>query len=515
MNTASFGNPIMNRTGTLLVGARLFGVIFILSVLWGTGFGAEIRTSQLSYGPNADIVVTYSGAPGNAQDWIAFYDAGAPDGNYRTYQYLNGSQNGTLVFTSPEVAGDYDFRMFENNGYTLLATSPTITVSFPAEIDTAFGPSGTYGWIKMDFLGNGKSDWICAISVLENDKILVAGTAKTGLTAPNGSERNEIALARFTADGELDGTFGEGGKVHTELTNTYPIPLSYLKTSAMVVQPDGKIIVGGSTDYDFLLVRYTADGLIDETFGQSGIAIIDMRYSEADAVKWDELRCLVLQEDGKIIAGGASLIDAPYSPGALAIARLNPDGSIDNSFNGLGKLSTSYQSITGHFRWAVNSLALDPDGRILAGITAIGQFGGNQTAIARYEQDATLDSTFGTDGIAFETRPGSYNSQMTAITLTPSGRILALGNDLYTVFLMRYWSEGFTDSTFGTDGQTVSNLSPDGDVPAGIILLPRNMILLGASFDTYYGLSVMGTFGLARYDSAGRLDPGFGNVRFP
>ena len=80
---------------------------------------------------------------------------------------------------------------------------------------------------------------------------------------------------------------------------------------------------------------------------------------------------------------------------------------------------------------------------------------------------------------------------------------------------MRYWSEGFIDSTFGTDGQTVSNLSPDGDVPTGMILLPRDMILLGASFDTYYGLSVMGTFGLARYDSAGRLDPGFGNVRFP
>jgi uncharacterized delta-60 repeat protein len=154
---------------------------------------------------------------------------------------------------------------------------------------------------------------ISALAIQEDGKIVVTGVVYTSMGS------NDFAVARYKPDGRLDPAFGTGGRVTTDLSGDYDIPF------ALAIQKDGKIVVAGAAVSDFALVRYNPNGSLDSGFEVGGKVITPMRSIGA--------RALALQPDGKIIVVG-------IAEGSFALARYNPDGSLDSSFGKEGKVTT-------------------------------------------------------------------------------------------------------------------------------------------------------------------------------
>ncbi|MCZ7624563.1 MAG: delta-60 repeat domain-containing protein [Candidatus Methylomirabilis sp.] len=155
---------------------------------------------------------------------------------------------------------------------------------------------------------------------------------------------------------------------------------------ALVLQPDGKLVAAGVADAnfgtpDFALARYNADGSLDTTFGTGGKVTTDFGGLFGN----DDARALVIQPDGKLVAAGVS-------DGNSALARHNPDGELDTSFNGTGKVTT------GVGNGGASALVLQPDGKLVAAsLAVVGLF--TDFGLARYNPDGSLDGTFGVGGI--------------------------------------------------------------------------------------------------------------------
>jgi uncharacterized delta-60 repeat protein len=183
--------------------------------------------------------------------------------------------------------------------------------------------------------------------------------------------------------GALDLTFGGDGKVTTA------IGLSHDYASSMAIQADGKIVLAGASKngsyVDFALARYNADGSLDTSFDGDGKLTTPIGSSD------DDVYCVAIQADGKIVAAGYSYNG---SNNIFALARYNPDGRLDTSFDGDGKLTTPIGSSSGYAR----SVAIQADGKIVAaGYAWNGTY--DDFAIARYNADGSLDTSFDGDGI--------------------------------------------------------------------------------------------------------------------
>src|SRR5262245_1644952 len=153
--------------------------------------------------------------------------------------------------------------------------------------------------------------------------------------------------------GDLDGTFGIGGKVTTDLSGGED------EAKAVAIQPDGKIVVAGLSEglnLDFAVARYNTDGTLDINFGINGKVITDF------SGRRDVAFAVGLQADGKIVvagtAGNASNTD-------FAIARYNVDGSLDTAFGIGGKVTTDFGKDD-----SANVLSIQSNGNIvIAGTT--------------------------------------------------------------------------------------------------------------------------------------------------
>jgi uncharacterized delta-60 repeat protein len=208
-----------------------------------------------------------------------------------------------------------------------------------------------------------------AVVVQADGKIVAAGQHKEVYEDDIG----DIALVRYNPDGSLDTTFDGDGIVITSLGPKNDI------AQGMVVQSDGRIVVAGSTNRidrgklrsDFALVRYNPDGSLDPTFNGDGIVTTPMRPGQAD-----QSMDLILAEDGRLVAAGRSGRD-------VALARYNPDGSLDPSFGGDGKVVTSLAPADD----IAYALARQPDGRLVVAGDAFDVRHGadGDFAIARFE----------------------------------------------------------------------------------------------------------------------------------
>ncbi len=193
----------------------------------------------------------------------------------------------------------------------------------------------------------------------------------------------------------LDPTFGGTGSV--ALANLTP---------AVAIQPDGKIVTagmrynGGSSNFfDFAVSRYNADGSLDTTFGGTGTVYTDVSGQS------DKAYAVVIQSDGKIVVAGTGG-DGPHF--FWDLARYNSDGSLDTTFGNGGKVVTN-PNPNGYYN-EIWDLALQSDGKILAaGDTDNGTDG--KFAVARYNTDGSLDSTFGSGGIA-TSNPGGARTAL-------------------------------------------------------------------------------------------------------
>ncbi len=341
-------------------------------------------------------------------------------------------------------------------GKAFVASNDFALVRFNANgsTDSTFG---TNGKVTTDFKGG--ADSITRVRVLGDGKILAAGTAA-------GDGGNDFSLARYNSDGSLDTTFdpvGHDGKVSRDFGSA-----NDETANDMVVQPDGKIVVIGyanksANDCDFGIIRFNADGSLDTNFGSGGLVMVDFTG------KFDVGTSVALQPDGKILVAGYSVVSG-YQ---FSLARLNTDGTLDTTFDGDGKLTTDVS--TQSFDYGETVLVLN-SGKILVGGQSNGEF-----ALVRYDSNGSLDTTFGSSGIAL-TQMGAA-STIYELSELPDGKILAAGDADSDFGLACYTADGALDTTFGSGGKVTTSFSVNTDQCRGLSVLSDGSILLGGTAD--------------------------------
>lgn len=363
--------------------------------------------------------------------------------------------------------------------------------------DFALARYNTDGTLATIFSGNGKlrtdfnngNDYAYAVGIQPDGKTVAAGYADMGSSV-------DFALARYNYDGTLDTSFGVGGKVTTDFISSSD------HVYAMAFQGDGKIVVAGSATYingesDFALARYNTDGTLDNTFDGNGILLTDIDGGD------DVARALVLQPDGKIIVAGDAKIGGSLEPD-FALARYNPDGSLDTTFDNNGKLATDFGGINA----IADAVALQADGKIVASGSA-NISGLNDFAMARYNVDGSLDTSFA--GTGKLTTDFAGNSDVAyAVLIQPNGRIVAAGrasaNGNYNFALARYRSNGALDNSFSGNGKLRTDFTGGDDAIHAAVLQPDGKLVVAGS-----ALGVNGTddnFALARYEATSAPPPG-------
>jgi uncharacterized delta-60 repeat protein len=368
-----------------------------------------------------------------------------------------------------------------------LMLSPHTRVALDAaegDLDLTFG--GGDGIVTTDF--GATFDLAEEVAVQPDGKIVVAGARFT-------STSGDFAVARYNTDGSLDATFGTGGIVFTDLNAG-----SNDTAFAMALQDDGKIVLAGQSITpvnpveDFAVVRYNNNGTLDATFGAGGIVITDF-----GAAFYEGASSVAIDSAGRIVVGGGSFTFATQRD--FAVARYNPDGSLDTTFDGDGRVLTPV-SLT-NFDVAAD-VAIQADDRIVL----VG-FANSDFALARYNIDGSLDATFGGTG-AITTNFGGLFADAMAVVIQPDGKVVAVGsttNNSTTDFaLVRYNADGTPDASFGTAGQVTTDFTAT-DVLADVALQADGRIVVtGRTFDQTNG----DDFALSRYEANGTLDTTFG-----
>ncbi|MEO8148119.1 MAG: T9SS type A sorting domain-containing protein [Bacteroidia bacterium] len=294
--------------------------------------------------------------------------------------------------------------------------------------------------------------------------------------------------------GDLDSTFNLNGKVITDFGGGGD------GANSVLIQPDGKILVAGysssGTNYTFALSRYNTNGSLDISFGGTGKVVTDF------APGYDYAGCIALQPDGKIVAAGVKYSNPSYDN---ALIRYNIDGSLDSTFGTNGKVTNPVGTADG----GINSIAIQPDGKIIAVGGSTTFTTGHDYAVSRYNVDGTLDNTFGTGGITLTDFSNSYDFPF-SVCLQSDGKIVVGGSTgpdpLYDFGVVRYDTLGNVDTTFGTNGFVVTDFGkPDEWANASIIQGDGKIILAGYSGSPY-------KFALARYNDDGTLDTTFNST---
>ena len=351
-------------------------------------------------------------------------------------------------------------------------------------LDATFG---TGGRVLTDFSGN--NDQAFAVALDSSGNIVAAGSTTSASTGI------DFALARYDANGNLDATFGVGGKVTTAVSAGGDFDQAF----AVDIDSTGRIVAAGvalvpATGNDFALVRYTGTGALDLTFGSGGSGKVTTAFSLGSGD--DRAFAVAIQSDGKIIAAGASngLFGSDF-----ALARYNSaDGSLDSSYGAAGKVTTDFAGSTDQ----ALAVAIQASGKVIA----VGPVGngatGNDFGLARYNTLGALDSTFGNGG-KVKTDFANGDDRAFAVALQTNGRFCvagvaangATGNDFAVA---RYFYDGALDSSFGVGGKVITAFSSGNrdDQALGVAFQTDGKIVAaGRGFNS--GTNV--DFGVARY----------------
>lgn len=353
-------------------------------------------------------------------------------------------------------------------------------------------------WVSVANL-SGNFDWTLTSSTATGDhegsfEDLSRQSTDGGATWPNEGDTDKhhrvTVYGTLFRPGNIDTSFGADEKG----TDT--------SVTSIVVQPDGKILLGGifttvsdgnATHNRSRIARLNPDGSIDTTFGADGSGFNGSVWSVA------------LQPDGKILVGGgfSTFSDGNVTHGRLRIARLNPDGSLDIGFKADVEGTNS----------RISALTVQADGKVLIGGNFTGVSDGtgshSRLRIARLNEDGTTDTSFGADG-------SGADSSILSIAVQTDGKIL-LGGEFTTVFdangtfnrkrIARLNSDGNVDTAFGADDRGADNSI------WCVTLQPDNKILVGGRFSTISdGASAYTRRSIARLNADGSVDSSFGSA---
>ena len=295
-------------------------------------------------------------------------------------------------------------------------------------LDTSFGNGGI---VTTTFP---EGSYAFDVALQPDGKIIAAGTVFVNFI-PGESSNTDFALARYNPDGTPDATFGNGGQVSTDFVGLEDDAFSIL------IQPDGKIVAVGSandpaTFYDFAAARYLSNGTIDTTFGVAGKVRTDFGDQN-----FDRARSAALQTDGRIVAAGFA-ISQNGGVQNFAVARYTSSGVLDTTFSRDGKTQIDF----GNCCQSATKVLLQSDGKIITVGGSNGESAEDDFLLARLNPRGSLDNTFGVGG-QVRTSFGDLNGGANGAALQSDGKIVAVGfqatfsNQFSNFALARYLSQ--------------------------------------------------------------------------
>ena len=370
---------------------------------------------------------------------------------------------------------------------TALLLASAVALAYPGDLDLSFSGDGK---VVTDFAPpeDPRDDEALDVVIQPDGKIISAGYAQT-------MTDTAFALARYNEDGTLDASFGTEGKVTSDVAANWRD-----RVVALGLQSDGKIIAAGESynpsqnTTTYVLARYNTNGSLDGTFAGDGFA--EMAFGCCSA----ELNAVAIQTDDKIVVGGRS-----YA-GEFLVARYDKDGTLDTTFDQDGVVRTDLTPNVDDWQTSVFSLALQADGKIVAaGPTNPGSY--TDFGLARYNTDGSLDNSFDGDGklISYIT---SKDDAALAVVIQDDGKVIAGGRagSYSTGGLARYNPDGSFDTSFGTSGKVVASgigvvwdsaLEPDGKILAATDYSSKPLVRYkaGGTYDTTFQATGSGEVG--------------------
>lgn len=341
---------------------------------------------------------------------------------------------------------------------------------------------------------------------------------------------------RLLSAGALDPTFGSGGSAAPTASIAGTATALAVYSNAQTATAGDVVAAGGlyaeqnAHPNSFAIVRYTANGMPDVSFGVNGEVSTAFTKSYPNA----QAQAVAIQADGKIVAAGfAAGTTTKGNSYDFAVARYNVNGSLDNTFGSSGEMTTNFSGTGGQATAsydAAHAAFIQPDGKIvLAGITSTAVPAGNNIALARYNSNGTLDTTFGSGGKVITSHtaiPGSLvdpingygDTEVKDVALQADGRILVAGytqvtglNPFYEAFVARYNANGTLDKTFGSGGVVTLPAVP-GQLANGVNYPMGHLTIEPSGEIVVNGLGQLALLHSGQVGYAdGSLDSSFGN----
>jgi len=341
-------------------------------------------------------------------------------------------------------------------------------------LDLAFG---TGGLVTTSVIANFHCRGI-AVDIQPDGKIIVGGEAND--TATIAPQNGYYLVLRFNSNGTLDNTFNSTGIKSVQSASNYSTEV-YI--TDVLLQPDGNIVLSAGVYYsvmsEFVFMRLTPNGALDNTFGTAGLSVISSTIGEALPA------AIALQSDGKIVYSG--FIDGSTTNYPM-VGRLNADGSADAGFGSSGHVLPSFSASAGFL-----GITIDAAGNIIAcGFE-------NGALLQRFQPNGSVDLSFGTNGYLITPIGSQQDAVLNDVKVQNDGKIVAAGAADAAFALMRATSVGSLDLTFGSSGVTQTSITPGVYAEANAIQIQGDGKILLAGTNITANPSAISVYALARY----------------
>lgn len=339
------------------------------------------------------------------------------------------------------------------------------------ELDPIFGSNGIATVNVAE--GSGKTAELVRSVVVQSDgKIVVAGPVEHDTSATGDAALDtDVAVVRFETTGQLDQTFGTNGITRLDLSTGTIVETRFRGDTAwgLTLLPDDSLIVvggkladgSGRTDIDYAVVKLTAGGAVDRSFGMNGLATLDIGTGN------DSPRTAIVQPDQKIVVSGHTSNAGVVT---TVLFRLLPDGQFDSSFGRDGVVNVALLP----FIAEAYDVALQGDNLIIAGYGRETSAGTVDIISARFLADGTWDRTYGEEGIAVLDVAGE-NDRSRTLRILPDQHVLIVG-------------QGQPMAT--TQDGVVALLTPNGQPDTRLNGNGMALIDFGGTADALFGLTL-------------------------
>lgn len=452
--------------------------------------------SAIIHADDGDPDTTFSGDGKAIHAWPTSY-AGNSVGDVTTRSVASFQDGSIVIAGTVDVVSSFDLCgivRFKSNG----------------SVDTNFGSAGS---VFVDFGDPIAKSEALGIFAAPADATLIVGVAET-MARPG----HRPALAKLLSNGQLDTSFGVGGRLIIQ-TQPYGVA-AWTLFGAAAMAPDGKILLAGTCDHcgggssdDFVAVRLNANGTVDSTFGTSGW----VRFGRKDGQNRDVpevATSVAIDTQGRVVLGGYSEAynDNSHQQKPLLV-RFTATGQLDTTFNGsgaldinlLGSLATSAVAIDAYNDGIIVATNITNTASVIPG-----------ALIVRVKRDGVVDTSFGGTGLVAMQYDEGTNITDLAVRrdrrIVAAGWIDPVGPDTRDFFAARTYFYGNLDTSF--DGNGVSRYSmpfaPNSiDIPVAISLSAERPVIAGTLYDpTAPGFGTYAT-GVLRLKSEGIFENDF------